>query len=197
MKRQVSSSTPGNNDVESYWRNQIKTEEKIEKLSNLVENLAQKNNIMTPSSDRSNTGVLKNIIPLSGKFLSLIMPSITPSQIENNGIFDLHIFDMNTRYSTYEDAKIGLKISTINMPYDTFLKNIKAIGPTVYSINETRAFPFRSFYLNPPKSDTQVRLTLEIESQTITLEIPKTKYAELRDLLMSKNRSPIVTPKKK
>ena len=101
---------------------------------------------------------------ISGKFLALVMPAITPALGEQTGgIFDLHVFDQKAEYSLYEDPKYSLTIIPISLPYDTLLKNMYALGPNVYSVNETKSFPFRSFYLNPPKSDTLVRLIIEIE----------------------------------
>lgn len=173
--------------VESYWRNQIKTEEKIEKLASLVEELASKNGI-TETKNTTETGSKNTVIvKLSGKFLERIMPAVTPALIENKGIFDLHIFDMSTAYSSYEDTKLGIKMIAISLPYDTMIKNMRALGPTVYSVNETKTFPFRSFYLNPPTSDTVVRLVVEMESQSIAIEIQKTKFNTLKDLLLGKS----------
>ncbi len=67
------------------------------------------------------------------------MPTATLSLIGNtSGIFGLHIFDLNTQYSTYEDPKMGMKIIATEMTYDTLLKNMYAVGKEVYSINETK-----------------------------------------------------------
>jgi hypothetical protein len=44
-------------------------------------------------------------IPISGKFLAQVMPTLEFTLIENNGIFDLHTFDLATPYSTYSDIK--------------------------------------------------------------------------------------------
>lgn len=192
------SSSTINTDVESYWRNQIKTEEKIEKLSALVEDLAKKNGVLTWDGTKIGTGTRSDgpVVKLSGKFLALLMPTITPAIIENKGIFDLHIFDTSTDYSTYEDPKFWLRLTASTLPYDTFLKNIRAVWPTVYSVNETKTFPFRSFYLNPPKSDTSVRLVVEIEGQAISIEIPKTKFPTIRDLLLGKKTTSQAVKKK-
>lgn len=180
------------------WENQIKTDAKIEKLTTLVEELSRKNGTLTKTNTSTGTGTENiAILKLSGKFLALIMPSVTPSLIENNGIFDLHTFDQSSTYSSYEDAKIWLKMVATDLDYDTLIKNFRAMGPTVYSVNETKSFPFRSFYLNPPKSDTLVRLVVEFESQTIGLEIQKTKFNTLKDLLTGKANTIQTTPKKK
>ncbi len=186
-------------NASDYWHNQIKLEDQIKILSGMIQELNQKNGPTQKTSEiRSQSGTENTkIVKLSGKFLALIMPTVTPSLIENNGIFDLHIFDVGTTYSTYEDPKIGLKMIATDLSYDTFLKNIRAVGPTVYSVNETKWFPFHSFYLNPPKSDTVVRMVVEFESQAIALEIPKTKFNTLKVLLLGNNSSTQVIPKKK
>jgi hypothetical protein len=72
------------------------------------------------------------------------------------------------------------------MDYDTFIRNARALGKEVYTVNETKTFPSRSFYLNPPKTDTLVRLVLEYESQTVAIEIPKSKFTTLKTLLLKK-----------
>lgn len=114
------------------------------------------------------------------------MPTMEFTLVNNNGIFDLHVFDAGTEYSTYTDAKMGVTLIVSTMPYDVFLANSKALGKDVYSINETKTFPFRSFYLNPPKPDTLVRIVIEVESQAIAIQIPKTKFKTLQSLLLAK-----------
>lgn len=74
----------------------------------------------------------------------------------------------------------------MSMDYDTFIRNARALGKEVYTVNETKTFPNRSFYLNPPKTDTTVRLVLEYESQTIAIEVPKTKFPTLKTMLLKK-----------
>ncbi len=67
------------------------------------------------------------------------MPTATLTLIANtNGIFGLHIFDMNSDYSTYEDTKLAMKVTATSLTYDTLLKNMQAIGKEVYSVNETK-----------------------------------------------------------
>jgi hypothetical protein len=83
----------------------------------------------------------------------------------------------------------------MNIPYDKFLTNIRALGNKPYSINEVKTFPYRAFYLNPEKSDTLVRLILEAETQTIAMEIPKTRYLVMKDLLLGK-KTPLPAKKK-
>lgn len=63
---------------------------------------------------------------------------------------------------------------------------MKAVGSSVYAVNETKTFPFRSFYVNPPKPDNLVRLVVEIESQCIVLEIPKARFDAFKKLLLKK-----------
>ncbi len=169
------------------WKNQIKTDEKIEKLSVMVEELSKGT---TPSRVRNtNQWEIKEIEPvkISGKLLALIMPTITPTLIANSWIFGLLIFDQSIWYSTYRDEKYGITFIAMNIPYDIFLKNIKALNGTPYIINEINTFLTRSFYLNPAKSDTVVRLVVEMESQTIAIEIAKTKFPVFRNLLLGKS----------
>jgi hypothetical protein len=83
----------------------------------------------------------------------------------------------------------------MTLSYDIFLKNARALAGKPYIVNETKTFPFRSFYLNPEKSDTLVRLVIEMESQTIALEIPKSRFTLLKDLLSGKT-PPGTLPKK-
>ena len=112
------------------------------------------------------------------------MPTMEFSLIENTGIYDLLIFDKSVQYSTYLDPKQWIKAIALSIKYDTFLKNMKALSDEVYEVNETKTFPFQSFYVNPPKPDTLVRLVLEVESQTIVLELPKTRFAVMKSPLL-------------
>jgi hypothetical protein len=114
------------------------------------------------------------------------MPALEFSLTPNVGIYDLLIFEKSMEYATYIDAKQGIKALPLSLKYDTFLKNMKALGPDSYTVNESKTFPFRSFYVNPPKADTLVRLVIEIESQCIVLEIPKTKFPTFKALLLKK-----------
>jgi hypothetical protein len=72
----------------------------------------------------------------------------------------------------------------MNIPYDSFLKNMRALGDRSYTVNEVKTFPYRAFYVNPEKSDTIVRLVLEAENQSIALELPKVKFPMIKDLLL-------------
>ncbi len=138
------------------------------------------------------------IIKVSGKFLSLVMPTVDFKLEANKGIYDLLTFE-SIPYSTYFDMRLGLKAFVIDISYDSFLKNMKATTREVYSINETKSFPFASFYVNSIKPDTVIRLVTEFENQTIALEIPKTKFPILKALLTKKETtvrpSPLPLPK--
>lgn len=165
---------------------QIKTEEKLEALSKQIEALSP--NSVQPKIVQSSSWTSRENIPLpvSGKFLARVMPTFEFVADTNNGIYELHTFDQSFWYSTYLDKKNAIKLLVIDTKYDTFLKNMRSVGDDVYTVNETKTFPFRSFYLNPPKPDTLVRLVIEIESQTIALEVPKTKFSVLKALLLKK-----------
>jgi hypothetical protein len=66
-------------------------------------------------------------IPISGKFLARVMPTLEFTLTKNSGIYDLHIYDLATEYSTYTDAKFGTTIVVSMLSYDTFLKNFRAL----------------------------------------------------------------------
>ncbi len=175
------------------WKNQIKTDEKIEKLSAMVEELRngtppQKKMDQSPEA---NTGSM--IVRIPGKLLSSLMPTMTLTLTENRGIFGLYLFDQSIRYSTYTDDKYGLSLIAMEIPYDAFLKNMKTLSPT-YRVNEVKTFPVRAYYVNPEKSDALVRLVLEAESRAVAIEINKSKFPLLKDLLLGK--PPIPTKKK-
>lgn len=167
---------------------QIKNEEKINELIKKVEALTTSQwwiNIELQDSSGSSIS-WTTIIPLSGKFLAQVMPALDFSLVQNTGIYELLLFDKSTNYSTYLDAKQGIKAQPISIKYDVFLKNMKAVGSDVYTVNETKTFPFRSFYVNPPKPDTLVRLVIEVESQCIVLEVPKTRFDSFKKMLLKK-----------
>ncbi len=168
------------------WKNQIKTDEKIEKLSAMVEELSKWTNPTVIKNTLSSEEKPIEPVKISGKLLAPLMPTITPTLIENKWILGLLIFDKSIWYSTYVDESYGITLIPMNIPYDIFLKNIRALGNTPYSINETKTFSTRSFYLNPAKSDTLVRLAIEIESQTVAIEISKAKFPLFKNLLLWK-----------
>lgn len=183
QKVSQSSDTNGT-DIEAL-RQQIKTEEKIKALEEKVAELSKKAWITDTNTSASTTWSLE-VVPLSGKFLAQVLPTASLELTENTGIYGLYTFDKSFLYSSYLDTKLTLRAIAIDIDYDTFLKNAKALGKDVYTVNETKTFPVRSFYLNPPKSDTTVRLVLEYEKQTIALEISKTKFPTLKTLLLKK-----------
>jgi hypothetical protein len=171
---------------------QIKTDAKIDELTKKIEALSEGKSLPGNTGDSSSTTTpttqqtTSQIIPISGKFLAKVMPTMEFSLTENNGIFDLHVFDEGATYSTYTDQKMGVTLIVSSMSYNVFLANSKALGKEVFNVNETKTFPFRSFYLNPPKSDTLVRIVIEIESQAIAIQIPKTKFKAFQSLLLAK-----------
>lgn len=165
---------------------QIKNEEKINTLMEKVEALSASQGGIVRQWGTTDTYTWAQVIPLSGKFLAQVMPTMEFSLVENTGIYDLLIFDKSTEYSTYLDKKQGIKALALSIKYDVFLKNMKALPKDVYEVNETKTFPFRSFYVNPPKPDTLVRLVMEVESQTIAIEIPKTRFSIFKALLLKK-----------
>lgn len=174
---------------------QIKLEQKVEELSKQIEKLSP-DSVGTPQVAGSTESVSGSTqsgwanIPISGKFLAQVMPTLEFTLIENNGIFDLHTFDLATPYSTYSDIKYWIVLVVTKLSYDKMLKNFKALTPDVYVANETKSFPFRSFYVNPPKSDPLVRIVIEFESQAIFIQIPKTKFANLKTLLLKTDSQP-------
>ncbi len=172
------------------WKSQMKTDEKLEKLTSIVEEIAKKNGAYqeeTSQTENQESGPREMpAIKPSGKFLALIMPTVTPVLDKNAWIFGLYIFDLNVRYSTYKDNNLALTIIPTDLPYDTFLKNVKALSGKPYTVNETQNFSYRSFFLNPEISDTLVRMVIEIENQAIAIEIPKSKFDTLKSLLLWK-----------
>ncbi len=51
------------------------------------------------------------------------MPALEFSLVVNTGIYELLIFDKVTEYTTYLDAKQGIKVIVLSIKYYTFLKN--------------------------------------------------------------------------
>lgn len=123
------------------------------------------------------------IVPISAKFLSKILPTIEPIKTENTGVFDLRIFDQ-TLYTTYKDQKFGITIVASMLPYQTFLKNFQSLDKKIYTVNETKVFPFDSFYVNPGKSDALVRIVMKVEAQTLLISLPKSKFNTLKELIL-------------
>lgn len=199
-------STVGTNtDVDTItletWKNQIKTEEKISRLTEMMEELARRNNVplstenSSPSVTPTNTAtgdtqtgsdLVMFAVKPSPKLLGLLIPTLSPMLEENHGIFGLNVFDASLRYSTYKDTRINVTLIPIETNYDSFLKYMKNLTASPYVIKETQTFSFRSFFVNPQKTDTNVRLVVEMEWQTVAFEIPKTRYDILKNLLLGK-----------
>jgi hypothetical protein len=96
------------------------------------------------------------------------------------------MFDTNTEYSTYSDPKSGVVIIASRTPYATWLKNFRAIDPSSFTVNESKTFPFPSFYLNPPKSDNIIRIVMQVEAQTLLISLPKSRFAEFKTMMTKK-----------
>jgi hypothetical protein len=64
------------------WKNQIKTDEKIEKLSLMVEELSKGDTPLQRKADPQKKSEIEPV-KISGKLLALLMPTITPTLIEN------------------------------------------------------------------------------------------------------------------
>ena len=106
---------------------------------------------------------------------------------KNTGIYGLSIFDANTIYSTYTDIKSGITIVATRTPYASWLANMRAIDKSLFGVNESKTFlPFTSFYLNPPKDDNIVRLVMQVETQTLLISIPKSRFGEFKTMMTKK-----------
>ncbi len=169
-----------------------KLEEKIGQISATTPIRTTETILETKNTEATNTGTTSSAtttieaIPVSAKFLGKILPTIELTKIDNSGIFDLRIFD-NTHYTTYHNESFGITVVASLLPYETFLKNFQAIDKNVYSVNEKTPFPFESFYVNPPKTDTMVRIVMKVESQTLFITLPKTKFNTFKELILKKN----------
>ena len=88
---------------------QIKTEQKLDELTKKVEALGGSTSdtmhVTGSMNTKEDSATGSEMIPISGKFLAQVMPTLEFSLIENNGIYELHIFDLATKYSTYSDIK--------------------------------------------------------------------------------------------
>lgn len=188
-------------------KHQMKTEQKLEALEQKLDQIAGRNipintpvtpdspPISTPATPSDTKTIAKPIeenipkepvlIPISAKFLAKVLPTIEPTKVENAGIFGLRTFD-NLPYTTYQDAKFGMTVVASMIPYEAFLKNFQAIDNKVYTVNETKTFPFSSFFVNPAKSDSSVRIVMKVESQTLLVTLPKSKFNTLKSLILKK-----------
>ena len=166
-----------------------KLEAKIEELNKKVDQLsgiAPVTPAASTASGSTGSGTATHsgdIIPISAKFLGKVLPTIEPVKVENHGIFDLRIFDQ-TAYTTYKDEKFGITIVASMLPYNAFLKNFQSVDKTVYTLNETKTFPFESFYVNPPHADASVRIVMKVEAQTLLISLPKSRFNTLKELIL-------------
>lgn len=188
----ISNETANLEILKSQW----KTEERIKNLEAKIESLSGKNpttEITISSSGStgsiapqsiSNTG--NTVVPISAKFLTKIITKVNLVLTKNSGIYGLYIFDSSNEYSTYSDEKYGITIIASRTPYDTWLKNFKAIDKSLFTINETKTFPFPGFYVNSTKADSTIRLVLQVEAQTLMISVPKNKFNEFKSMLLKK-----------
>lgn len=175
-------------------KHQLKTEQDLAEIKAKLaqisgEATATKPQVWTTTETTEESPKTENnneVIPVSAKFLGKILPTIELTKKENSGIFDLKIFD-NTHYSTYSDEKFGMTVVASLLPYDTFLKNFQAIDKEVYDVNTKTPFPFESFYVNPKKTDTLVRIVMKVEAQTLLISLPKSKFNTFKELILKKN----------
>jgi hypothetical protein len=177
-------------------RSQWKTEDRIKELEAKIDKLTGNSSqdvstgtiapSNTPATPSSNTSTPPTIVPISAKFLGYIIQKVSLTLTGNtDGIYGTHAFD-SSEYSTYQDSKYGLTIIATRTPYITWLKNWKSIDPTVYTVNETKTFPFTSFFLNRVKPDNIVRIVMQVESQTLLISIEKKKFEEFKKLMTKK-----------
>ena len=182
-------------------KSQWKTQDRIEALEAKIDALTKNNpDIVTTTSQltqitatgkTTGTGTITSsltgtIIPISAKFLTKVIQKMSLTLDKNNGIYGLMVFDASSEYSTYIDAKNGITIIATRTPYSVWVKNCKALDPSIYTINEQKAFSFPSFYVNSPKTDTNVRFVMSIESQTLLITLPKGRWNEFKTLMNKK-----------
>ncbi len=178
-------------------RSQWKTEERIKTLEAKIDALSEKNpgireslstdntgNTLSNPTNNSNTG--STIIPISAKFLTKIISKVNLTLIKNTGIYGLYLFDTSIEYSTYTDSKLGIVVIASRTPYDTWLKNFRALDASTFTLNESKTFPFSSFYLNPPKPDNIIRIVMQVEAQTLLISLPKTRFTEFKNMMTKK-----------
>lgn len=170
-------------------KHQIKMEEEIKQLKEEIKKLSSQSIHSIPQNNwewhttTDEEVKMDDIIPISAKFLWKILPVIELTQTENNGIFDLRIFD-TTNYTTYKDEKFWITVVASMLPYDNFLKNFQAVDKDIYSVNITKTFPFDTFYVNPAKTDSIVRIVMKVEAQTLLISLPKSKFNTLKELIL-------------
>ncbi len=187
----ISSETTNLEILRSQW----KTEDRIKELEAKIDKLSGNNpqDVSTGSATPANNPTTQApnnpsppIIPISAKFLGYIIQKVTLTLTGNtDGIYGTHAFD-SSEYSTYQDSKYWLTIIATRIPYVTWLKNWKSIDPTIYTINETKSFPFKSFFINTTKPDNTVRVVMQVESQTLLISVDKKKFEEFKKLMNKK-----------
>lgn len=169
-------------------KNSYKQTEEINALKQKIEALESGRGITSVTTSQEDGTQTEShsgeVVPISAKFLSRIMPTVELTLVPNSGIFDLKIFDINTVYSTYTDDKFGMTVVASMVPYETFLQNFQAIDKDVYTVNPTTTFPFEWFYVNPAKTDATARLVLKVEAQTLLLTLPKSKFDTFKTLML-------------
>lgn len=125
------------------------------------------------------------VIPVSGLFLSKIMPEVMLKKTENKGFFGIQVMD-KLPYSTYLDEKTRVRVYAFQDTYDNVLLNLK-LASKVYAINETDQFFGFTFFLNPVKKDpkdTLVRFVTAVEGRAIGVEVPANYYSTLKKMLL-------------
>lgn len=191
----ISSETAAIEMLRSQW----KTEDRIKELEAKIDLLSGK----TPSSvqiSATSTGTTSNIssgstlwsgstqiiIPISAKFLTKVISKMNLSLSKNTGIYGLSTFDASTIYSTYIDTKYNITVIATRTPYSAWLANWRSVDKSLFIVNESKTFPFASFYLNPPKDDGQVRIVMQVETQTLLITIPKSRFPEFKTMMTKK-----------
>ena len=182
-------------------RSQWKTEDRIKELEAKIDILNGKTPVpiqtLTPSgtgntntissSGSTQSGSTQIIIPISAKFLTKVISKMNLTLGKNTGIYGLSTFDASAIYSTYSDAKSGITVIATRTPYASWLANWRSVDKALFVVNESKTFlPFASFYLNPPKDDSIVRLVMQVEMQTLLITIPKARFAEFKTMMTKK-----------
>lgn len=186
----ISSETASIEILRSQW----KTEDRIKELEAKIDALGGKTPVdpTTPlpqtvqNTGSTSTGTTANIIPISAKFLTKVISKVNLTLAKNNGIYGLYIFDTSTEYSTYIDTKFGMSIVASRTPYSTWMENFQAVDKSLFTVNESKTFPFPSFYLNPPKDDGTVRIVMQVEAQTLMISLVKSRFTEFKTLMTKK-----------
>ena len=182
-------------------RSQWKTEDRIKEMQIQIDILSGKTpgvSQLLPTTSTGNTSVVSSsgsthsgsapiIIPISAKFLTKVISKMNLTLGKNTGIYGLSTFDASTIYSTYSDAKSGITVIATRTPYASWLANWRSVDKSLFVVNESKTFlPFVSFYLNPPRDDSIVRLVMQVENQTLLITIPKSRFPEFKTMMTKK-----------